>query len=120
MRSSRLRAAWRSAHAPVAGVPRWARITAYAVPLVVLPSGIWRLPAVFRDDATLGGRIYLVCLSIVAELVAFTAVGLIAAWGERFPRWIPGLGGRRVPTPAALIPAALGTTAAAAETVCCR
>ncbi|MER5648307.1 hypothetical protein [Streptosporangium sp. NPDC002524] len=44
----------------------------------------------------------------MAELVAFTAVGLVAAWGERFPRWIPGLRGRRVPTSAALVPATLG------------
>lgn len=92
----------------MAGVPRWARIAAYAIPFTVLPSGLWRLPAAFRDEAGLGERIYLVCLSIVAELVAFTAVGLIAAWGERFPRWIPGLGGRRVPASAALIPATLG------------
>jgi hypothetical protein len=105
---SRLRVAWTAAHAPVAGVPRWARIAAYAIPLTVLPSGLWRLPAAFRDGVGLGERVYIVSLSILAELVAFTAVGLIATWGERFPRWIPGLRGRRVPTPAALIPATLG------------
>jgi hypothetical protein len=105
---SRLRAAWRAAHAPVAGVPRWARIAAYTVPFTVLPSGLWRLPVAFRDGVGLDGRVYVVCLSIVAELIAFTAIGLIAGWGERFPRWIPGLGGRRVPRPVALIPATLG------------
>ncbi|MBM7494688.1 hypothetical protein JOD64_005910 [Micromonospora luteifusca] len=107
-RESRLRTAWRTAHAPVAGVPRWARIAACVIPFTVLPSGLWRLPVAFRDGVGLDGRIYIVSLSILAEVVAFTAVGLIAAWGERFPRWVPGLGGRRVPTRVALVPATLG------------
>jgi hypothetical protein len=106
--SGRLRTLWRAAHAPVAGVPRWARIAAYAIPFTVLPASLWRLPAVFDNGIGLSERMYIVFLSILSELVAFTAVGLVAAWGERFPRWIPGLRGRRVPTPAAVIPAALG------------
>ncbi|GAA2713013.1 hypothetical protein [Actinoplanes palleronii] len=112
--TGRLRAAWRTAHAPVAGVPRWATVAAYAVPLVVLPSGLWRLPAAFLHGGGLGTKVYVVCLSIVAELVAFTAVGLIASWGERFPRWIPRLRGRTVPPLAAVIPA---TVAAVVLTV---
>ena len=91
----------------MAGVPRWARVAAYAVPLAVLPSSLWRLPLVF-DDTGLGEKAYIVCLSLVSELLAFTAVGLIASWGERFPRWVPWLRGRRVPTPVALVPATLG------------
>ncbi|MFF0153322.1 hypothetical protein [Micromonospora sp. NPDC005203] len=85
-------------------------MTAYVIPFTVLPSGLWRLPAGLGDGTGLDGWAYLICLSIVAELIAFTAVGLVAAWGEQFPRWIPWLGGRRVPTPAALIPATLGAT----------
>ena len=50
----------------------------------------------------------MVALSIVSELLAFTAVGLVSAWGEAVPRWIPGLRGRRVPVLAAVIPAAYG------------
>ncbi|MFD0823743.1 hypothetical protein ACFQ0D_36705, partial [Micromonospora zhanjiangensis] len=42
----RLRTAWRAAHAPVAGVPRWAAITAYVVPLTALPASLWRIAAV--------------------------------------------------------------------------
>lgn len=99
--AKRLRTSWRAAHAPVAGVPRWARTAAYAVPLVVLPSGLWRLPAAFREGAGLGERTYIVCLSILSELLAFTAVGLIAHWGER-------IGGRRIPAPVALVPATIG------------
>ena len=106
--TGRLRTAWRAAHAPVPGVPRWARIAAYAVPFIVLPSGLWRLPSAFTDGSGLGERAYIILLSVVSEVAAFTTVGLVATWGERFPRWIPGLRGRRVPTLAAVIPAALG------------
>ncbi|MER7213089.1 hypothetical protein ABT340_39005 [Streptosporangium sp. NPDC000239] len=102
------RAMWRAAHTPVAGVPRWARITAYAVPFTVLPSGLWRLPIVFDGGVGVGERAYVVLLSIVSELVAFTAVGLVAAWGERFPRWVPGLRGRGIPRLFVIVPAALG------------
>jgi hypothetical protein len=51
--------------------------------------------------------VYATFLSVVSELLAFAAVGLIAGWGEVLPRWIPGLGGRRVPPLAAALPAAL-------------
>ncbi|MDI2129042.1 hypothetical protein QI554_23125 [Yinghuangia seranimata] len=97
-------------------MPDWARRTAYAVPFVVLPSGIWRLGVLFADDKR-GGmlpdwamNIYVACLTIVSELLAFTAVGLVARWGEVFPRWVPFLRGRRVPTTAAVVPAAIGAT----------
>ncbi|MFW3475241.1 hypothetical protein ACN24M_28985 [Streptomyces microflavus] len=53
---------------------------------------------------------YILTLSVTSELLAFSAIGLIARWGEVFPRWIPHLRGRRVPTEAAVIPAALGAT----------
>ena len=33
--------------------------------------------------------------------------GLVARWGEVFPRWIPGLGGRPVPPMLAVVPASL-------------
>jgi hypothetical protein len=125
-RSARgLRAAWQSAHAPVPGVPQWARRTAHLIPFTVLPASIWRVavctfhaPIARGDIATTGGgssgipglalSVYVVLLSIVSELLAFTAVGLVAAWGESFPRWVPVLHGRRVPPPAAAVPAACG------------
>nr|BFE81140.1 hypothetical protein GCM10020093_037410 [Planobispora longispora] len=90
MAAGRLRAAWRAAHAPVPGVPGWARIAAYAVPLAVLPSGLWRLPLVFRDGVGFGERAYIVSLSVVSELAAFAAVGLIAAWGSGSRGGSPG------------------------------
>jgi hypothetical protein len=120
----RIRAAWVTAHHPVAGVPRWARVAAHAVPFTVLPSSLWRIAvctfhapiargAIGSGDAPSGLpgmplALYVILLSIVSELVAFTAVGLVSAWGEVFPRWIPVLRGRVVPVLVAVVPAALG------------
>ncbi len=53
-------------------------------------------------------ELYVIVLSIVAELLAFTAVGLVSAWARAFPRWIPVLRGRGVPALAGVVPAALG------------
>lgn len=112
----RLRRVWRAVHEPAAGVPRWARRVACAVPLVVLPSGIWRLGVLFAEDKR-GGVIedwamngYIVFLTLFSEVLAFAAVGLVARWGEVVPCWVPWLRGRRVPTAAAVVPAAIGAT----------
>lgn len=35
-------------------------------------------------------------------------LGLVHRWGEELPRWVPVLGGRRIPVSAAVIPASLG------------
>ncbi|WP_433158259.1 hypothetical protein [Kribbella sp. CA-247076] len=121
--SAGLRAAWKNAHAPVAGVPAAARIAAYTIPLLVLPSSIWRITTVtvfhIGADAESAGdvpswlpmEVYVVLLSILSELLAFTAIGLIARWGEVVPRWIPGLAGRRIPVPAVVVPGFLGAAA---------
>ncbi|MEU6720440.1 hypothetical protein ABZ897_54075 [Nonomuraea sp. NPDC046802] len=116
-----MRATWMAAHLAVPGVPRWARIAAYAVPFTVLPASLWRIAAVTfhlpishgdpgrgEVPAWLPMEVYVVLLSVFSEVVAFAAVGLIAGWGEVFPRWVPWLRGRRVPPPAAVVPAALG------------
>ncbi|MFI0262589.1 hypothetical protein ACH4OW_26530 [Streptomyces sp. NPDC017056] len=122
-RAGRLRAAWTAAHAPVAGAPRWARVAAYGIPFLVLPSSVWRIVTVVflaPDGAGAEGgalpswlpvEVYVCLLSLVSEAVAFTAVGLVATWGEVFPRWLPLVGGRRVPVPGAVVPAALGAVA---------
>ncbi|MFD3488145.1 hypothetical protein [Streptomyces sp. NPDC058665] len=115
----RLRTAWKSAHTPVPGVPAWARRAAIAVPLAVLPSGLWRILQVGEGPdrgsgslpAWLPVEVYVILLSVVSELLAFTAVGLIAAWGEVWPRWVPVLRGRRIPPLAVVVPAALGAVA---------
>jgi hypothetical protein len=102
------------------GVPRWAVLTACAVPLTVLPSGIWRIVVILTDE-TQSGRDdvpawlpmpgYVLVLSIASELLALMAVGLVATWGEVWPRWIPLLRGRPVPVLAAVVPAAFGALA---------
>jgi hypothetical protein len=122
-RPGRLRAAWASAHRPVDGVPSWARTAALIVPFTVLPSSLWRIAGVglhlpiirdMRPDASgnlpswLPLELYVVLLSVVSELLAFTAIGLVSTWGEVFPRWVPFLRGRRVPTAAAVVPGAAG------------
>lgn len=73
---------------------RWAVAAAYAVPLCVLPSAIWRL-SVAAD----GGAVswYLVLLSVLSMALALLTPGLVHDWGERVPGWVPGLGGRPVP-----------------------
>jgi hypothetical protein len=38
-------------------------------------------------------------------------LGLIMRWGERFPRWVPLLGGRRVPVWLAVVPASVVSAA---------
>ena len=121
----RIRSAWRAAHAPVPGAPPWARTVAYAIPLTVLPSSLWRiaactfhLPIVRGEVDPVTGpsapglpiEVYVIVLSIFSEVVAFAATGLVARWGEVFPGWIPGLRGRPVPASAATVAAATGTT----------
>ncbi|MET9674493.1 hypothetical protein ABZY68_15525 [Streptomyces sp. NPDC006482] len=110
-RPGRFRAAWRAAHTPVSGVSRRTRLLAYAVPLTVLPASLWRLPAAFDSGIGIGERIYILFLSVLSETVAFTAIGLIARWGEVVPGWVPFLRGRRIPPAAVLVPAALGAAA---------
>jgi len=44
-------------------------------------------------------------LALVAALGAVLTLGLVQRWGEVLPRWVPGLGGRRVPVMLAVVPA---------------
>lgn len=99
-------------------VPVWALRLAKALPFVVLPHCLWRLP--FAVDFTMGqvdphrppmpwwAPGYVVGLSVLTEALCLLTTGLVAGWGELFPRWIPFVGGRQVPPLAAVIPAVLG------------
>src|SRR5690242_16536275 len=90
-----------------AGVTRSAYWAAHAVPLVILPSGLWRLAVAFGapivGDAHMRApeRAYLVTLTVVSEALGLLTLGLIQPWGER-------LFGRRLPVAAAVVPAATG------------
>jgi hypothetical protein len=98
-------------------VRRWARVAAYVVPLLTVPSGLWRLalaldvPGMPDPGQPAGQRLYVVFLSLLAEGLALLTLGLVQPWGEVLPRWIRLLGGRRIPPLAAVIPAALGAAA---------
>ncbi|MFB7852019.1 hypothetical protein ACFC34_34120 [Streptomyces sp. NPDC056053] len=104
-----------SGRKPVEPVPRWAVRVAHAIPLCVLPSGLWRVALVlglagYDADYDWAGweRLYVLGLSVVSEGLALLALGLVRPWGEVVPRWVPGLRGRRIPIRAVVVPAALG------------
>lgn len=108
---------------PSPGVPRWAHVAAHLVPLTVLPSGLWRLALGIGIPVGFSGELaelyaapgwitpYVIVLSLAAEGAALLTLGLVRPWGERVPRWAPGIGGRRIPTAAAVVPAASGAVA---------
>ncbi|ACQ80075.1 hypothetical protein Bcav_1819 [Beutenbergia cavernae DSM 12333] len=54
------------------------------------------------DEETRVAGLGLALASVVGAVLTW---GLIRPWGERFPRWVPGLAGRRVPPDLAVIPA---------------
>jgi hypothetical protein len=58
-------------------------------------------------DLDMATRIWGLALSSGAWLGFFLTLGLIRPWGEVFPRWMPGLAGRRVPIAAAAVPGGL-------------
>ncbi|MFF4214869.1 hypothetical protein [Streptomyces nondiastaticus] len=99
-------------------VPLWAERTARLLPLLGLPVCLWRLPIGF--DFMMGMDMepeswprwamvtYVGALSLLSEAAALLCRGLVRPWGEVVPRWIPLLGGRRIPPFAAIVPAALG------------
>ncbi|MBV6700666.1 hypothetical protein KV557_26800 [Kitasatospora aureofaciens] len=99
----------------VAGTPRWAVRAAHVVPLVTLPSGLWRVALVaglagWGEVEAMGvaEKLYILGISAVAEGLAFLTLGLVRPWGEVLPRWVPVLGGRRVPARFAVVTAGVG------------
>lgn len=122
--SERLRAAWATVRTPVPGAPRGACVAAAVIPFTVLSASIWRIagitfhlpldgalhPGHGQVPAWLPMEVYVFLISVLSELLALLAFGLIAGWGEVWPQWIPRLRGRPVPVLAAVIPAGLGAT----------
>lgn len=92
-----------------ARTPGWAVWAAYAVPLCILPSCVWRSSmAISGGDPTGTPSWYPVLLSASSMGLGLLTLGLVHSWGEAVPQWVPALGGRRVPTLTAVIPATLG------------
>jgi hypothetical protein len=110
-------------------VPPWIVWTARITALTALPSGLWRfamglgVPLGFAEGSDLAdfphpiGTPYVFALSLIVEGLALLTLGLVRPWGEVFPRWIPFLGGRRVPITAAVTAAGLGALAMTLITV---
>ncbi|WP_446212834.1 hypothetical protein [Micromonospora sp. IBSANI012] len=102
---------------------RWAAGTAAVIPLTYavtrfawaagVPLGISRdFLAELRETGLVWAGAGLGAFATVGALLT---LGLVRPWGERFPRWMPGLTGRRVPVGLAVVPAtlvALSVTAA--------
>ena len=98
-------------------VPRWARRWAYAAaaaPVIgwAVPHGLWSLGVPFgipaadlADIRHTMSPVMQVAITAVPPLAGLLALGLVQGWGQLFPRWIPVLGGRRVPPLLALVPA---------------
>ncbi|MCT2592918.1 hypothetical protein LHJ74_23895 [Streptomyces sp. N2-109] len=114
-------AAVESAPAPVRPPERWAVRAAHLTVLCVLPSSLWRsllavgVPLgysaeVMRENyqAPGSGTVYMLGLSLLAEVLAFLTLGLVRPWGEAVPRWVPVLGGRPVVPRTAVRVAAAG------------
>lgn len=113
-------------HADSNTVPRWADRMAHAVPLAVLPSGLWRMAMAVGIPVGFSGQLaqdwqpgletssYITLLTLFSEALALLTIGLVRPWGETVPRWIPLLSGRRIPTWAVVVPAALGACAVTA------
>ncbi len=57
------------------------------------------------------GTLYVVALTLLLLGLATLTLGLVRRWGEVAPRWMPFIGGRRIPPIAAIIPAATGAFA---------
>ncbi|MGW6007134.1 hypothetical protein ACWFNS_16435 [Oerskovia enterophila] len=99
------------------GIVAWGRpaaIVAAIIPcLYAVTRLIWVLgyplgldPEMYEQDA---GRLVApaVGLGLFAVVGAVLTLGLVQRWGEVFPRWIPGLAGRRVPVALAVVPASV-------------
>jgi hypothetical protein len=99
-------------------VPQWIMRLAHAMPLLLLPSCLWRLPFAFHFDMgqQQEGRMpsfwvsipYVFGLSVMSELIAFLCIGLVRRWGEVAPAAIAFMGGKHIRPLAAAIPALLG------------
>ncbi len=111
-------------------VPRWAELAAHATVWTTVPSGLWRIALGLGVPVGFSGELaatfhapgwaitpYTLALSLAVEGLALLTLGLVRPWGERFPRWLPLVGGRGVPTAAAVTAAGLGAVAVTAVTV---
>jgi hypothetical protein len=94
---------------------RWAVAVAVVVPvLYAVTRWAWALgiplgitDAFLRAGQASGLWLAGAGLATVGVAGALLTLGLAQRWGEVFPRWLPGLAGRRVPPALAIVPASL-------------
>lgn len=97
-------------------VPQWLRLSAYAG--AVIPIAGFTVPHLFWafgvplgvDEATVReihteSPVLVAALCLAPTLGGLVTIGLASRWGQRFPSWVPLVGGRLVPRPVALAPA---------------
>lgn len=119
--------AWRGAHAGGAqpswtrpeAAARWGKVAVIVAVLCALPYGLhrfsWLTPwpigislTELLADPTIRLHGFMLGMSSLAGAVL--TYGLIAKWGEVWPRWMPVVRGRRVPIAAAVVPGAFVAT----------
>jgi hypothetical protein len=94
---------------------RWATYVAVIIPvLYAVTRWAWALgfplgisEEFFREGQEVGLWWAGAALATLAVGGAILTLGLVQRWGEVFPRWIPLLGGKRVPIALAVVPASL-------------
>ncbi|MGW5366322.1 hypothetical protein [Actinopolymorpha pittospori] len=93
---------------------RWSRVVTVVAALCPLPYGLVRLSwltpwPLGMEPAydTLATRVQGAAIGTGAIIGAVLTLGLVARWGERFPTWLPFLGGRDVPVRLAVVPGAV-------------
>ncbi|MDG4821468.1 hypothetical protein O7635_06310 [Asanoa sp. WMMD1127] len=104
------------------GPVRWGTAVTYAAaaaPAAYAASRLgWALAHLFGSDKEMiaDGDFALIATGLggFALVGAWLTIGLVRPWGERFPRWMIGLAGRRVPIRLATIPATMVAVAVAA------
>jgi hypothetical protein len=99
---------------------RSAVVSAHLIPLVLVPSGAWRLllgagaPMGFEQSVLEAqgfpgrGTVMVVFLTALTESLALLSLGLVRPWGEVVPGWVPRLRGRRIPAPPVVVAATTG------------
>lgn len=102
-----------------AAAARWGRVATCVAVVCALPYGLlrmtWLTPWPFGFTAqelaaTPEIRLHGLLLGLAALGGAVLTCGLVARWGEVWPRWMPVVRGRPVPVAAAVVPGALVAT----------
>lgn len=102
-----------------ARVRRWGVIATVVAAAGPAPYALERLtwltpwPVGIGDSADLATRTQGVLIGLGAVAGVALTLTLLSRWGEVFPRWLPGVGGRTVPIAAAVVPGGVVAAAAA-------